>query len=267
MTPPKARKRAPGAHGLLHRMFQLAFRALGPQHWWPGDTPFEVCVGAVLTQNTSWTNVERAIANLKAARALDPLAVHRMPARRLGRLIRPAGYFNVKARRLKSFIAFLVNRLGGRIESIRRFPPDGARRALLEVHGIGPETADSILLYAAEVPIFVCDSYTRRILHRHGLGDPNADYHAMQDLFHRAFPDRDPALYNEFHALIVAIGKDYCRPRSPRCQTCPLGLLLTPAQRRHLQSAPTPGGKPAQTHQALRPPRRSPRPASRTARR
>lgn len=220
MTPPA--RTAP----LLRRMFAMALRALGPQHWWPADTPFEVCVGAILTQNTAWTNVERAIANLKRARALDPLAIHRMPPARLARLIRPAGYFNVKARRLKAFIAFLVDRLGGDIAALRSFPPQKARAALLDVHGIGPETADSILLYAAGIPSFVCDAYTRRILHRHGLCPAHADYHAMQELFHRAFPDRDASQYNEFHALIVAIGKDFCRPRDPRCDSCPLGPLL-----------------------------------------
>lgn len=259
MTPPAARTRAQGAQPLLRRMFHLASRALGPQHWWPGDTPFEVCVGAILTQNTAWTNVERAIANLKAARALEPRAIHRMPMRRLALLLRPAGYFNVKALRLKSFISFLLSHLGGKIESIRRTAPDAARSTLLSVHGVGPETADSILLYAAGIPFFVCDAYTRRILHRHGLCAPDADYSAMQDMFHRAFPKRDPALYNEFHALIVAIGKDYCRPRAPRCDTCPLGSLLTPARRRHLQSAPRPAEMPARMHRVPRSPR-PPRP-------
>lgn len=234
----------------LRRMFELALHALGPQRWWPGDSPFEVCVGAVLTQNTNWSNVERAIRNLKAARVLSPRALHRMPAARLAALVRPAGYFNVKARRLKSFIAHVVNRLGGRVQSLSSQPLDRARADLLAVHGIGPETADSMLLYAAGHPTFVCDTYTRRILSRHGLCPPDAEYHAMQRLFHRALPERDAPLYNEFHALIVAIGKDYCRPRNPRCDACPLGPLLTPLRRRSLQTAATPAEKPARNPRA-----------------
>lgn len=251
----------PGAQTrrVLRRMFALALRALGPQHWWPGDTPLEVCVGAILTQNTAWVNVERAIANLKSAGALAPCALHTMPHRRLAALIRPAGYFNVKARRLKAFIAYLIGHLGGRIEAIRRKSLDAARRALLTVHGIGPETADSMLLYAAGFPVFVCDAYTRRILHRHGLCAHDAEYHAMQDLFHRAFPRRDAATYNEFHALIVAVGKDFCRPRHPRCDACPLGPLLTPAQRRRLQISPKPDKTPRQ-RQSDPPRSRRPRP-------
>lgn len=250
----------------LRRMFDLALRALGSQHWWPADTPFEVCVGAVLTQNTNWSNVERAIANLKAARALSARALHRMTARRLATLIRPAGYFNVKARRLKNFVAHLVTRLGGRIQSLRGKPLGEARRGLLDVHGIGPETADSMLLFAAGLPIFVCDAYTRRILSRHGICPPDVEYHAMQDLFHAAFPERAAPVYNEFHALIVAIGKDFCRPRNPRCHACPLGPMLTPAQRRR-QTAPTPAGRPAQNPKAPRrstaPPPRAPQTAPR----
>lgn len=263
MTTPLAPARTARMPTVIRRMFALAFRALGPQHWWPGETPFEVCVGAILTQNTAWTNVERAIANLRAARALDPHAIHRMPLRRLAHLIRPAGYFNVKAHRLRSFIGFLLSRLGGQIQRIRDIPPNEARKMLLSVNGVGPETADSILLYAAGIPFFVCDAYTRRILHRHGLCAPDADYHALQDIFHRALPDRDPSLYNEFHALFVAIGKDFCRPRAPRCDTCPLGSLLTPAQRLHLQNASTPPRTPARNPKA---PLKSTPPASRVTR-
>jgi len=220
----------------FRRMFAVAHSALGPQGWWPAKTPFEVCVGAILTQNTAWTNVERAIANLKAGYCLSAEAIHRIPEARLARLIRPAGYFNVKARRLKSFVGFLLRELGGDITRIREIPLEDARRALLGVNGVGPETADSMLLYAAGIPSFVCDAYTRRILHRHGLCAQDADYHVMQDLLHRSFPDRDVRTFNEFHALIVAIGKDYCRPTNPRCDVCPLRVLLAPAQRRRISS-------------------------------
>ena len=265
MTPRPASARKARVSSVLHRMFGLAFRALGPQRWWPGETPFEVCVGAILTQNTAWTNVERAIANIRAARAMDPHLIYRMPIRRLARLIRPAGYFNVKARRLKSFVSFLLNRFGGQVERIRDTSPDEARKALLSVNGVGPETADSILLYAAGIPIFVCDAYTRRILHRHGLSAHDAEYHTLQDLFHRTFPARNPRLYNEFHALIVAIGKDFCRPRDPRCDGCPLGSLLTPARRRHIQSASTLRQRRARNPKALLQPTPPPLRAQRTA--
>lgn len=234
---PSGSHHSPGRSApIFHRMFAVARDALGPQGWWPAKTPFEVCVGAILTQNTAWTNVERAIANLKDEDCLSAAAIHRMPTARLARLIRPAGYFNVKARRLKSFVSYLLRELGGDITRIREIPLEDARRALLAVNGVGPETADSMLLYAAGIPSFVCDAYTRRILHRHGLCAQDAEYHVMQDLLHQSFPDRDVQTFNEFHALIVAIGKDYCRPTNPRCEACPFRVLLTPAQRRRISS-------------------------------
>jgi len=205
---------------VLTEMYRTLYSAFGPQHWWPGDTPFEIAVGAILTQNTNWTNVERAIDNLKDRRALDPMVLYRMPITGLAKLIRPAGYFNVKARRLKNFITFLVERYGGSMDQMRSADPIYLRKELLSINGIGPETADSILLYALDIPVFVIDAYTRRVLTRHGLADGKESYEELQGLFHKNLrPDKD--LYNEFHALFVRIGKEYCKPR-PVCDPCPL---------------------------------------------
>jgi len=205
--------------------------AFGPQGWWPGESPLEVAVGAILTQNTSWRNVERAIAALRAARVLDPEALLALPPRRLAELIRPAGFFRVKQRRVRSFLAWLRRRHGGRLEPLRHGPLGAHRAELLAVHGIGPETADSILLYAAGRPVFVVDAYTRRVFSRHGLVPPDAGYDRLQELFARRLPPR-PRLFNEYHALIVRLGKEHCRPRAPRCGACPLRRPPGPASRR-----------------------------------
>ncbi len=203
-------------------MYDALLSAYGPRHWWPGETPFEVMVGAVLTQNTNWTNVERAIANLKSADALDPERLHRMPHEALAELIRPAGYFNVKARRLKSLIAWLMETSGGDLDALFARSTASLREALLGVKGIGRETADSILLYAGEHVTFVVDAYTARILRRHQLIDEEADYEEIKELFEGALAAEAP-LYNEYHALLVEAGKRCCRPRNPRCEECPLG--------------------------------------------
>lgn len=201
-------------------MYRAMERALGPQGWWPGRTRFEVIIGAILTQNTAWINVARAIANLRRARVLAPKALASLPTARLARLIRPSGYYRTKARRVKRFVRFLRDRY--RLELSRMFArrPSTLRRELLALPGIGPETADSILLYAGKDPRFVVDAYTRRILERHGLIRPDATYDAVQALFMGHLPP-DAPLYNEYHALLVAIGKDFCRP-VPRCEHCPL---------------------------------------------
>ena len=201
-------------------MYRAMERALGPQGWWPGQTRFEVIVGAILTQNTAWTNVARAIANLRRAHVLSPQALAALPTSRLARLVRSSGYYRTKARRVKRFLRFLQARY--RLDLSRMFaePPSSLRKELLAVPGIGPETADSILLYAGNVPIFVVDAYTRRILQRHGLIRPDATYDAMQALFMGNLPP-DASLYNEYHALLVAVGKDFCRP-VPHCEDCPL---------------------------------------------
>lgn len=186
-----------------------------------------MAVGAVLTQNTNWANVKRAVRNLRRAGALSPQAIHRMAEAELARLIRPSGYYNVKARRLKHLVEFLISECGGRLRSLRRQDAQELRRRLLRVKGIGPETADSILLYALEKPVFVVDAYTLRVLKRHGLLSPQAGYQEAQELFHKAL-EPDARLFNEFHALFVRVGKEFCRPRRPLCGGCPLLSLGPP---------------------------------------
>ncbi len=192
----------------------------GPQHWWPGDSPFEVAIGAILTQNTSWTNVEKAIENLKKKRLLSSKALNEIPMKDLALLIRPAGYYNVKAKRLKAFVTFLVHYYRGSMKLMGKQDAHTLREKLLEIHGIGQETADSILLYAFEKPVFVVDAYTKRIFSRHGLVDANVSYEELQGFIHENL-EEDVQLFNEYHALLVKVGKDRCRPK-PICQGCPL---------------------------------------------
>lgn len=203
-------------------VFDALFTAFGAQHWWPGETPLEVMIGAVLTQNTAWRNVERAIAQLRAADALDAETLLALPEATLAELIRPAGYFNVKARRLKALLRFLADQgalaQAGTLGARTALPE--LRRRLLAVHGVGEETADSILLYALGRPVFVVDAYTRRIFTRLGLLHGDERYADIQTVFQAHLPP-DARLYNEYHALIVRMGKDVCRPR-PRCAACPL---------------------------------------------
>lgn len=204
----------------LLKIFKKLFSFYGPQYWWPGDSPFEIAVGAILTQNTNWGNVEKAIKNLKDAKVLSAKALYELPVQKLASLIRPAGYFNIKAKRLKSFIEFLVNDYSGSMKMMGKEDTESLRRKLLSINGIGPETADSILLYALDKPVFVVDAYTRRVLSRHGILDYNAPYDEYQRLFHQEL-DEDVPLFNEFHALFVRVGKDFCRPK-PECDGCPL---------------------------------------------
>lgn len=234
----------------LRQAYRLMRARFGHQNWWPGETPFEVCVGAILTQNTNWTNVERAIANLKAADVLHPAKLFALPESRLAQLIRPAGYFNVKARRLRSFLEVLVDEHGGELH--RLFAGDTAtvRARLLAINGIGPETADSLLLYAGGHHRFVIDAYTRRIFERHGWrgwpvgcgkdeeagqkpGNRSAafySYEALQALCEAALDQRRGAArldyWQDYHAQLVMVGKYFCRPRAPRCEECPLRPLL-----------------------------------------
>lgn len=202
------------------QMYRLMLDHSGPQNWWPADTELEVMIGAVLTQNTNWGNVEKAIQGLRRHGMLSVAALAEADACELARLIRPAGYFNVKAARLKNLVYFILERYGGDLQEMLEEETDGLRQNLLSVNGIGPETADSILLYAAQRPVFVIDAYTRRILARHGICSPRAGYEEVQELFSSNLP-ADAALFNEFHALIVAVGKHYCR-KKPRCELCPL---------------------------------------------
>lgn len=194
-------------------------------HWWPAKTPFEVIVGAILTQSTAWANVERAIANLRAARVLTPSAMLGVRTSRLAALVRPSGYFRQKAKKLKAFLRFLQSEYHGSLKRMFQTPTEGLRAKLLAVHGIGPETADSILLYAGNLPVFVVDAYTHRIFSRHGITSAKPDYETVRELFESTLP-RDPRLFNEFHALVVNIGKHWCRKREPRCGECPLAALL-----------------------------------------
>jgi endonuclease-3 related protein len=209
----------------LLAMYRAMLAGLGPSRWWPGDTPFEVAVGAVLTQNTNWTNVERAIANLKAAGPFTCEALLAMPVPELEERLRPAGYFRLKTRRLRNFLEFLRDAAGHRIEALAERDLPSLREALLAVKGVGPETADSILLYALGRPVFVIDAYTFRILSRHGLVPEEAGYHELQDLFMDVLPS-DAALFNEYHALLVRVAKAWCAKAAPRCAGCPLNPFL-----------------------------------------
>lgn len=205
----------------LMDLYQRLLAAFGPQRWWPGETPFEVLVGAVLTQSTNWGNVERAIDHLKAGGLLSLEALRALPSGELAELIRPAGYYNLKARRLMNLLDLLAQDFGGDLEALWRLPLVEARVALLSSKGVGPETADSILLYAGNLPSFVVDAYTFRVLGRHGLAEPGLDYHGLRARFMDNLP-ADPALYNEYHALLVRLGKHHCKKSAPQCAGCPL---------------------------------------------
>lgn len=207
----------------LLEIYRRLYAHFGPQHWWPADAPFEVVVGAILTQNTSWKNVERALANLKAADLLDPARLRLVRTPRLARLIRPSGSFNGKAKKIKALLRYL-DRYGGRLDRLFRQDRETLREELLAVYGIGPETADSILLYAGNHPSFVVDAYTRRIFGRLGWPPDRLGYAALREACMAALPP-DVALYNEYHALLVAHGKSVCTKRAPRCAECPLADL------------------------------------------
>jgi len=204
----------------LLRLYRDLLRAFGPQGWWPGDSPFEIAVGAILTQHTAWSQAARAVAALRARRLLSARAIVAAPDGVLLGAIRPAGTYRLKSRRVRDFSAWLLARFGGRFEGMRRAPLADIRRDLLTVPGLGPETADAILLYAAGRPVFVADAYARRVLARHRLLSARADYETARAFVETHLPS-DPALFNEFHALLVAAGKDHCRTIA-RCDGCPL---------------------------------------------
>ncbi|MFA5423013.1 MAG: endonuclease III domain-containing protein [Phycisphaerae bacterium] len=207
----------------LDEIYKLLFERFGPQHWWPGDNQFEIIIGAILTQNTSWTNVEKAINNLKTADALSADALYKMDIDSLAALIKPAGYFNVKAKRLKNFLAWLFEDYDGKLENVEQLSTQRLREELLNIKGVGNETADSILLYAFERPIFVVDAYTARVAIRHGLIGTGCDYEQLQQTFQSNLID-DVKTFNEFHALLVKVGNEYCKPKA-RCEGCPLEQL------------------------------------------
>ena len=204
-------------------IYTRLYERYGPQHWWPGETEFEIIVGAILTQNTNWKNVEKAITNLKNAGCLKPETLNGLPIQELAELILPAGYFNIKAQRLKHFLDWLFEKHDGSLESLEALPLSTLREQLLGIKGIGPETADSICLYAFEKPIFVVDTYTARIFGRHGMIEPGSGYEQIQEMFHGDL-EADAVLFNEFHALIIQAGKEYCKTK-PICDGCPLESL------------------------------------------
>jgi endonuclease-3 related protein len=244
-----------GQEAMVRSMYRKLARNWGRQHWWPAETPFEVIVGAILTQNTSWTNVERAIASLRAAAVLTVMGIRTVPLVRLQQLVYSSGYYRQKAQRLKDFVSFLDERYGGSLETMFATPTDQLRAELLSLKGIGPETADSILLYAGNHEIFVVDTYTRRVLERHGTVDRRASYDEVRTLVQRAMlgeralaamkskpannvPVHEPSamstasrsrvaqVYNEMHGLFVQVGKHYCLKQAPKCDACPLRKLL-----------------------------------------
>jgi len=256
----EGRGESPKSEKTLRQYYRALYRAWGAQHWWPAETRFEVIVGAYLTQNTAWTNVELALTKLRGAHILSIEGIRRVPVRRLQRLIRSSGYFRQKAARLKTFVAFLDEGYGGSLDQLFAQPTGKLREELLGLNGVGPETADSILLYAGNHPVFVVDAYTRRILGRHGILPEKADYEDIRELFQRSLetvaldpkpgfpapqlesgigPATHPPsamstaartalaqVYNEMHGLMVGVGKHYCKKSKPACEECPLRPFL-----------------------------------------
>lgn len=214
----------------LRQAYRLMHRAHGHLQWWPADSPFEICVGAILTQNTSWENVELAITNLKAARVLTPKKIHALTHSKLAQLIRPSGYFNIKAKRLRNFVDIVVEQHGASLKRFFKGDTATVRERLLAINGIGPETADSMLLYAGGHQSFVIDAYTKRIFERHDWCDANDDYDALQTLCTNSLSQKRGAdkldYWRDYHAQLVVIGSRYCKPRNPNCDDCPLKRLL-----------------------------------------
>ncbi len=209
----------------LMTIFQCLAKSFGPLYWWPGDSNLEIMVGAILTQNTNWQNVTKAIEKIKKEELLNVGTLYFIDEKYLAQLIKSCGYFNLKARRLKNFISFFYQKYNGSTEKMFNRDWRTLRLELLQVNGIGPETADSILLYAGEKPVFVVDAYTRRIFQRHKYVSPKDNYQQIQDYFMKHLP-QDQLIYNEFHAQIVMVGKKYCKRKNPNCQDCPLAIFL-----------------------------------------
>jgi endonuclease-3 related protein len=207
----------------LLQIYELLYKRYGPQHWWPGQSRFEIIIGAILTQNTNWQNVEKAIINVKSANLLNAQKLHNLSKEKLAEMVRPAGYYNIKAARIKNFLNWLFENHDGSLASVERMNTQPLRSELLGIKGIGPETADSIALYAFNKPLFVVDAYTARVITRHRLIESGAGYEALQELFMNAL-QADYQLFNEYHALLVRVGKDHCR-KIARCPGCPLEKL------------------------------------------
>lgn len=219
----KIKRPSTASKAILIDVYNLFYKIYGPQHWWPAKTRIEVAIGAILTQNTSWSNVEKAILNLKRKGLISADSLHKASLDLISRLIVPCGYYNIKAERLKNFIAFLYDRYKGDIALMKRNTPDITRKELLSVKGIGPETADSILLYALDKPVFVVDAYTRRIAECLGIAKSSHDYSTIQSVFMNSLP-KNARVYNEYHALIVRHAKDICK-KMPLCSRCILHKL------------------------------------------
>ena len=207
------------------KLHEILFRHYGPSGWWPGDSPLEIAVGAVLTQNTAWINVEKAIDNLKKADMLDVRKIHRADQRELAGLIRPSGYYNIKSIRLKNFTTLIMDHYGGDLDALLALELPDLRSTLLKINGIGKETADSICCYAADKLTFVVDAYTARILHRHGISDTGA-YDEIQGIFHQGLPP-SIEVYKDLHAHLVFVGKEFCRSKRMMCDSCPLGFWMS----------------------------------------
>lgn len=205
----------------FQQVYERLYSYFGPQGWWPAETPIEVIIGAVLTQNTNWGNVEKAITNMKTADLMSVSKLQSLPIEELAEYIRPSGYFNRKAKRLKNLFQMLENEYEGELDFFLKDSLQGSRENLLSVSGVGPETADSILLYAAQKPVFVIDTYTYRVFSRHQLVEEESDYHRLQQDFMDQLPE-DVAIFNEYHALIVAVAKKFCKKTNPHCEECPL---------------------------------------------
>ncbi len=205
----------------IRKVYKKIYAYFGKQYWWPAESAFEVIIGAILTQNTSWSNVEKAISNLKAAKVLTPERLYRLRHKQLARALVPSGYYNLKAKRIKSFLEFFFKKYQGNLKKMSRIETMLLRQELLRVKGIGPETADSILLYALAKPVFVVDAYTKRIFSRHQLFKEDISYAQAQSIFMRALK-KDVKVYNEYHALLVRLAKEFCLKNNPRCKQCPL---------------------------------------------
>ncbi len=211
---------------ILDNIYHLLYNEFGPQYWWPGETPVEISIGAILTQNTNWENVEKAIRNLKTKNILNIKKLHKTSSSELAKLIKPSGYYNIKTKRLKAFVNFVMDTYGGNIKHMRDEDTLNLRNTLLSISGIGPETADSILLYALNKPVFVIDAYTKRVLSRHNIMDHSRSYDEFQEFFHKHL-EINTQLFNVYHALFVKVGKLFCR-KKPLCNgttPCPLSII------------------------------------------
>jgi endonuclease-3 related protein len=223
----KSREMKKSAHleEVFKKIYEKLFATFGPQGWWPASSPFEVAIGAILTQNTNWKNVEKAINNLKKHCLLSPKKLKEIDEKKLSMMIKSAGYYNQKAKKIKEFVKFLIENYNGKMEEMKKENPEDLREKLLSIKGIGRESADSILLYALDMPVFVVDAYTYRIMLRHGLIYEDITYDELKDLFEKNLP-HDVKIFNEYHALLVKVGKEFCKKSVPKCNGCPLEEFL-----------------------------------------